>query len=304
MTIVQMTYFQAVCRYLSFARAAEVLHISQPAMSKAMKNLEEEVGVPLFVRDKNALAITDEGHTLLSECELVLKQYSHMENIITDLGLSRKFVRIGMSTLSGNQVFPRILREYAKRYPDITIYPVEESTPTQFEMLDAGNLDLIVTVKNPKEYQGGPEEFEKIYGHISTIYSQQCYCVCKDHPLAGHSYVTLEEISHYPLVMLTDRFSQPRRLRKLFEDAGLTMNVLHYTSQMYTLEHFIVQGAAAGFLPEDEAKNNPNIVCIPYPGANRHPIEIFWRKDRFLFESARNFLQLVRELYPQDGRQA
>ena len=69
MTIVQMQYFQAVCRYENFTRAAEELHISQPAMSAAMKDLEKECGVPLFVRDKNSLRVTDEGKILLEEAE-------------------------------------------------------------------------------------------------------------------------------------------------------------------------------------------------------------------------------------------
>ncbi len=298
MTLVQMEYFQAVCRHMSFARAAQELHISQPAMSKAMKNLEEEVGVPLFIREKNALQITDEGHTLLSECELVLKRYDHMEEIISHLSLSRRFVRIGMSTLSGNQVFPTLVREYSRRYPDITIYPTEEATHTQFAMLDAGQLDLIITVRNPEEHPGGAEEFDSLYGHWPTIKSCQYYCVSRDHPLAGREHVTLEEISRYPLVMLTDKFSQPKRIRRMFEERGLTLNILHCTPQMYTVERFIIQGAAAGFLPQDVVATNPNIVGIPYDDSRKHPISIFWRRDHFLYEPVRSFLALAREMYP------
>ena len=60
-----MQYFQAVCRYENFTRAAEELHISQPAMSAAMKDLEKECGVPLFVRDKNSLRVTAVSYTHL-----------------------------------------------------------------------------------------------------------------------------------------------------------------------------------------------------------------------------------------------
>ena len=299
MTLVQMEYFQAVCRHLSFAGAAQELHISQPAISKSMKSLEDEVGVPLFIRDKNSLSITDEGHTLLSECASVLGRYNHMEEIISNLSLSRNFIRIGISTLSGNQVFPLLMREYSKRYPDITVYPTEESTPTQFSLLDAGNVDLIITVRNPADHPGGSEEFERLYGSWPTINSCQYYCVSRDHPLAGHDHVSLEEISRYPVVMLTDRFSQPRRIRKLFEEQGLSLKVLHYTPQMYTVERFVIQGAAGGFLPQDVIATNPNIIGIPYDGTQTHSVRIFWRKDHFLYTAARNFLELAREIYPK-----
>lgn len=297
MTLIQMQYFQAVCRFENFTRAAEELHISQPAMSAAMKDLERECGVPLFIRDKNSLRITDEGQILLEEVSLVLNQYEHLNHIVKDLELSRKYIRIGLSTLSGNQVYPELLQEYSRRCPDIQVISVEESTKRQFEMLDSGLLDVIITIKRLHE----PEEwkqFNGIYGHWPMKETSLVFCVGKENPLAGEEYVTMEQISKVPLILLKDNFSQTARIKSQFEHRGLDYQVMHYTNQMYTIERFAEKNIAAGFLPEPVASGNPDIVGIPYEDMEPCMIEVFWKKGRFLFSAARQFLEMVREMYP------
>ena len=85
MTLTQLQYFQAVCRYENFTKAAEALHISQPAMSAAMKDLERECGVPLCIRNKNSLKVTEEGQVLLDEANLVLGQYGCLDHVVRNL---------------------------------------------------------------------------------------------------------------------------------------------------------------------------------------------------------------------------
>ena len=298
MTLIQLQYFQAVCKFENFTRAAEALHISQPAMSAAMKDMERECGVSLFKRDKNSLKITDEGQILLEEANLVLGQYGHLEHVVKDLSLSRNYIRVGLSTLSGNQVYPRILQVYRKKYPDVQISSVEESTTRQFEMLDQGTLDLIITIKHYED-PGEQREFDKVYGHWPMVRSCQYLCVGKDGPLANESFVTLEQIAGEPMVMLKDNFSQSRGIRKQFRDRGLECNVIHYTNQMYTVERFVEQNIAVGFLPRDVAEGNPKIVGIPYEGTREKVIELFWRKDRFLFSATKNFIRTAKEVFPE-----
>lgn len=296
MTLIQLQYFQAVCKYENFTRAAMALHISQPAMSAAMKDLERECEVPLFKRDKNALKITDEGQILLDEANLVLGQYEHLNHIVKDLSLARKYIRIGLSTLSGNQVYPEILQEYRKRCPDVQVFSVEESTAKQFEMLDSGLLDVIITIKGVED-PVQQKQFDSTYGHWPMIRTNLVFCVGKDHPLAQEKYVSLEQISEVPLILLKDNFSQTSRIKRQFERRGLPYHVMHYTNQMYTIERFIEKNIAAGFLPESVALGNPGIVGIPYDGTESRVIEIFWRKDRFLFSATKKFIQMAKELY-------
>ncbi len=145
MTLTQMQYFDAVCRHESYTKTAQELLVSQPAISQSMRELEAECGTPLFARQGNTLTITQQGKLLQEEVKQVLEQIQHLHHVIHDLGMTRNFVRIGLSTIFGNTVFPRLRREFHRRYPDIETISYENVTPTLFEMLDTEKGDLLIT---------------------------------------------------------------------------------------------------------------------------------------------------------------
>ena len=297
MTIIQIQYFLTVCKYENFTRAAEKFHISQPAMSGAIKEIEKEYGCTLFKRDKNSLKITEEGKVLRDEAKLVLKQYERMENIAAKFSLQRKYIKISFSTFSGNQAYPDLLKTFLDQYPDIEVFSVEDSTDRQFELLDKELTDLAITLR----FFSDPcqrAQFDKIYNHYPLKKSRQCFCVHVNHPLAKESFVTMEQIAKENLIMLRDSFNQTAGIKKRFKQLKLDIKVIHYTSQMYTIERFIEKNVAVGFLPEEVARQNPNIVPIPYEGSEMRAIEIFWRKDHYLYKAVRDFIRTAKELYP------
>lgn len=297
MTLIQMQYFQAVCRYENFTKASERLHVSQPAISAAMKDLERECGVPLFVRDKNSLRITDEGQVLLEEVRLILEQYERLNHIVTDLSLSRKYIRVGLSTLSGNQVYPEILKQYREQYPDIQVMSIEESTKRQFELLDRGLLDVVITIRR-REDLADEKRFNAEYGHWPMKQTDQVFCVGKENPLAAKGHVTFEEIAGEPLVLLKDNFNQSQKIRKMLEERGLPYCVMHETNQMYTVERFVEKNIAAGFLPREVAEQNDRIAGLSYDYGTDSVIELFWKKNQHLFRATKQFIESVKELYP------
>lgn len=297
MTIVQMLYFQAVCKFENFTKAAENQHISQPAMSAAMHDLEMECGVPLFRKSRNSLTITDEGWMLLTEIEENLRQYDHLMHVVKNLSLSRKYVRLGFSTFLGNLEYPRILAEFSRRHQDTQIISVEKPTGTLFDMLNAGKLDVVLAGRTFDDLQV-QAAFDSAY-HIYPVVSEQfVFSIHRSHPLASRVRITPEEIATVPLVMLEDKYTQTQILRSFLENAGVAYHILHQTDQMYTIARFVEQGVAGGFLPASIADNHVNIVGIPF-WERQEQLKIFWKKDQFLFSSTKSFISLVKELYPK-----
>lgn len=294
MTLVQMYYFQAVCRYENFTKAANALHMSQPALSATMKDLEKECGVPLFLKDKNTLHITEEGHILEEEINLLLKRYEQLDYVKKELLLKRNYLRIGLSTLSGNQVYPMLKYRFSQKYPDIEVISTESFTQKLFESLDIGQLDLVITI-----HRLDTAELQSQYNHWLLAETTQVLCVGKNTPLSEKNYVSLEEISKVPLILLNDDFGQTKRIKSMFEDNGLSYKVMHYTSQMYSVERFVEQGVAVGFLPKVVVDKNPDIVGIPYEGTVTHAIELFWKKNVFHYPAVRAFIETAKELYPK-----
>ena len=221
-----------------------------------------------------------------------------MNEIVRDLALTRNYMRVGLSTLSGNQVYPEILLEYQKRRPGVQVMSVEESTPRQCEMLDAGLLDVIITIKR-FDREEEQKKFEKVYHHWPMKQTRMCFCVGRENFLAGETFVTPEQMVTQPLVLLKENFSQTTRIKQMFRESGLDYHVLHYTNQMYTVERFVEKNVAAGFLPESVSQSNPKIVGIPYREGSRAYIELFWRKDQFLFPVVKDFIRVAKELYPK-----
>ena len=92
MTIVQMHYFNVACQYMNLTRAAEKLHISQPALSAVIKQVEEECGVQLFRHRANSITITDEGIVLQQEIQPILDRYQHLKRLLSAGKLDRNYV--------------------------------------------------------------------------------------------------------------------------------------------------------------------------------------------------------------------
>ncbi len=301
MTLNQMQYFQMMCKYENYTKAAAELYISQPALSQAMRELEAECGLPLIVRKGNHLAITEAGRVLQAEIDTVLRQMGQLQESIHQMGLTRNYVRVGLSTFSGNTVFPSICHQYHCLYPDITIRCTEDSTPNLFQLLDSGQVDLILTA--PQSYSSW-ENLEKSYDFHRVKISGLNFCVHKDHPLAARDCISIEEILDEPLVMLNERYAATKNLLGIFARHGGTPNVILYTTQMYTIERFVEQNAAAGFLPQEIAENNPGIVGLRCDDTPERVVTLIWKKGKVLYPSIKKFITTARRLFPEPGNSA
>lgn len=300
MTLTQMQYFFTVCQYENYTRAAERLYVSQPAVSQAIRELETECGTPLFYRRGNSLVTTPEGRTLYEEVSIVLRQMDRLGHVVKDLSLQRSFLRVGLSTFSGNAVFPSICRRFSVQHPEIELQTCEDTTRTLLYQLDEGQLDFALTTPNTELSRA---QLESKYYFYPLKSLPMMFAVHREHPLAAQGRVSWEEIAAQPLVMLTDRFAPTRRIKKLFAEQGLHLHVIHYTTQMYTVERFVEQGAACGFLPGAVMEHNKDIAGLSYPVLPRgYSLMLIWKKQGQ--QASRRVMDYliaaVRELYPLD----
>lgn len=96
MNINQLKYFHAICKYKTVSSAAEALFVSQPTLSNALKELEEEFGTVLFKRTYRSMTLTPEGEIFFSMSKDLLNQADHIEHIMHDIGKGRKILRLGV----------------------------------------------------------------------------------------------------------------------------------------------------------------------------------------------------------------
>ena len=297
MTLIQMLYFNTVCEYMSLTKAAEKLRISQPALSSAIRLVEEECGVELFKHRANSISITDEGLVLRQEIQPILERYSHLENLLANKKLDRNYVQIGLSPFRGNTVLPDISAAFQQKYPSAQLMITEGGTSYLYENLDLNKFDLILTAKKP----GFSEEdwaHSTLYSYLKLKDVRMVFAVNTGNPSTAFETVSWQQVVQERLILLDSTYSQKDTINRLLSQNGYQMpdNVI-YTNQVHTIIRFVEKNVACGFLPLETVNENPKIRGLYLPDSEVQPIYLVWRKDRHLFHAAKHFVETARELY-------
>lgn len=185
-------YFTAVAEELHFRRAAERLGIAQPALSRAIRYLEEELEVTLFNRTNRSVQITEAGKTFLKGCRGVMNAVEHtVENTRRVHQGQEGTLRIGYTDMAIAGLLPRRLKDFQTLQPGIVLKPHHDVTTTQLHKLDDGELDI--------GFVTGP--ISRLDYSQCLIQSENFVCVLYEHhPLAKRSSIRLEELAHEDFV--------------------------------------------------------------------------------------------------------
>lgn len=287
MTLLQLQYFIAVCKHQSFTKAAQELSISQPGISVAMKELEAECGFPLFERRPNSIALTGQGRSFLREAEHMMGAYMQLQRNAKLIAGGKTVLRIGMATMGAGLVFPKLRKGFYSAHPEIRFEVVEDSTESLYQKVEAGELDFAfcVSIALPDE---------DCYRYVMVGKSRLLFCVHREDPLANLPVSSLADLQHTSFIMLSDRYSQTKYLKRLFQEVGYTPDVLQYTSQVFTVLQHIRENAAAGFLSEDIAQHERDIVSFALREVVPASITVIWKKDMKTFPAMDAFIQYIR----------
>ena len=144
MKLTQMRYFSAVCHLGTVTRAAERLHISQPAVTAAVQALENELGVLLLSRGGRSLVPTPDGEAFLQRCDAILAEMDSLTAAFQARSGLRHDLTVGMPPMTAYFLFPKIFAEFTGGHPEIRIRPTEVGSDTAREMVRSGELDLAI----------------------------------------------------------------------------------------------------------------------------------------------------------------
>src|SRR5258708_2570232 len=139
----QLRYFRALAERLHCGRAAEALHISQPPLSRAIRALEERLGVPLFARTRRRVELTPQGARLLEEARRVTGQLERTVHELRAMSVGAQArLRIGFVSLADYGVLPGLLKAYKSAQPEVRLAPRAMPSPAPSAALAAGELDF------------------------------------------------------------------------------------------------------------------------------------------------------------------
>lgn len=187
--------FYVVANYSNITKASEELNISQPAISKSIKNLEEQLGGPLFVRTKKGVVLTEEGKEFYTYIKSAIEYINNAENKFTDLiNLETGLIKIGINTTLTKEFLLPYLEEFHKLYPKINIEIQTNITSKLIEKLKNGLLDIVFL----NIYQNNYNNDIKI---IKCKKLYDCFIVGENYKHLANKVLSLSELNNYPLIL-------------------------------------------------------------------------------------------------------
>ena len=222
MKLSQLKYFQVVCKHNNLTRAAEELHISQPGLTHVIRELEQEFGLTLFLRQNKGLVLTEEGRKFLEEANLLLQQSDYFVSRMKFLGQSNQIIRMGLPPASATLFFPSIMHMLHRQSPQIKIDVVEIGSLTNQQKILDGELDAALISTNTP--------VSAAFGCYLLAQTRICLYVAADHPFAEREQISLREVCSIPLVMPTEESFLTTNTLKTCAQNKLTPDIMLHTN--------------------------------------------------------------------------
>lgn len=256
-------YVLAVYREGSFTKAAEKLYISQPCLSTAIKQLEKEIGAPLFERTAPGVIPTELGLEYIRIAEQITElEDSFAAQITTRDSLSKGILRVGGSNYVSSYILPRVVDAFTKLYPNVTVSLTEKSSTELMEMLQAGELDLIADsfdtepdgcilhpISKEKILLAVPSTFE-CNKNVSHPGISPLSIFDEKYPCSELEEVSAEHFKSERFIMLKSGHSMYVHAMNVFRRAGFTPNVSMYLDQLSTTYFLASQGNGCCFVTD------------------------------------------------------
>ena len=287
--IKDMRAFFAIVEEGNISHAAQRLGIAQPALSRQMKHLEENLNVKLFERGSRRIRLTEAGALLYGRVENILGMVDGTVRDIKEIGNGSKgIIRIGTITTSGAMILPDLISEYHKIYPDVTFEIWEAEGARIIELLDSRLIEIAIT----------RTQVDNLAYELLVLPNEPLVMVMNANNICGKKSdkIKLEELKDQPLII-------PLRWKSNFIAA---CQKLDFEPNIICVSDSIVQDLLM-------VKNNLGVAMIPFSGKRllsdgdliykridpeitTHTV-LAWRKNQTLSTACRNFIELFKKLF-------
>jgi DNA-binding transcriptional LysR family regulator len=278
-----LSAFIAVADGQSFTRAAEALHLSQPAVSKRITALEDQVGRRLFDRVGRSISLTDAGHTLLPYARKTLEHIEDGRRALSQLeGQVSGRLSIGTSHHIGLHRLPPVLGAFTRDYPEVDLDIHFMDSEVACDAVRAGTLELgIVTLPTQP----------LTHLHTRCIWPDPLTVVCApDHPLARSESLTFSTLAAHPAVLPDVATYTHRIITEALSAHGVAPRVRLATNYLETLKMLVSIGLGWSVLPD--AMIDDGLLRLQVPGLAMHrQLGVVWHERRTLSGAARALMR-------------
>jgi DNA-binding transcriptional LysR family regulator len=298
-TLRQLRYFVAVAEHGSVSQAAQVLSISQSAVTEALKQLEADLGVLLFDRHPRGLSPTQNGHQFLRHATGILASVQGARRAFEARTPPAGRLALGVTSLMAGYVLSDLLAKYRRANPSVEVTATEDTSDYLEHLLIGGELDAAVMVITPSR------DRMALMTEILDVSPYRLW-LPMGHPLAAQESIALEEVARQPLIllMLDEIEAETARLLSVF---GERPRIAFRTRSVEAVRSLVATGAGVALLPDlvyrpwslegDRIESRDVSGTLPVV-----QVGVVWRRGLALSPAARDFIALAQAHHGQRGR--
>ncbi|MCA9041400.1 MAG: LysR family transcriptional regulator [Planctomycetaceae bacterium] len=235
----QLRYFLKVAERGSFTRASEELLISQPALSRSIQKLEDELGQPVFERKTRSVSLTEAGTLLQARAQQILQIIDDTKAEISDDGQSGR-IRLGVIPTIAPYFLPDFLQQFASDYPSAQLIVQEETTEKLLKSCTQGEIDIgILALPVPAKYL-----------EIEELFEEELFLVLPPgHPLTQKKNIKLTDVEPYPFVLLDEAHCLSDNIMSFCRQKSMQPVALERTSQLATVQELVALKHGVSMVP-------------------------------------------------------
>lgn len=238
----QLTYFHTVAKLEHMTKAAVILNISQPALSKAISQLEGEIGVPLFERVGRSIRLNRYGKLFLERTLSVTQIMDHAKQEIRDLiSPNSGTVSVGFTHSIGTQLIAKVVKGFHEKYPHMHFEFIQRSSLQLLNDLDSGFCDICLIPYTESEFNIEWLELWREEVHV---------VVPLNHHLAHKTSISLKEIAQESMVTIKGGNSLRQIQHQLFSAIGIAPKIVFEGEEFHTVASFVEAGFGVALLPD------------------------------------------------------
>lgn len=291
MELQQLEYFKVVAELQHMTHAAEQLNISQPALSKSIANIEQEIGVPLFDRQGRSIYLNRYGQLFLDSVNNILQEYERAKQEINGLvrpGFGE--VSLGFIHTLGLEVVPDLMAHIHEVYPNMKFNLTQAASYSLLKSLEEGQIDFCLS----QRFHSNTIEVEWI-----ELWSEELFVIVpKSHKFAGRESIELVEIEHENFIAIKKRNMLRKTMDYFFEQAGIRPNIMFEGEEIHTVAGFVSAGLGVSLIPNVRGLNDHNVckIRVSNPTCVRK-IGLSWASGRYLSPAAVQFKNYLIEYF-------
>lgn len=289
MELRQLEYLVAVAEEANFTRAAERIHVAQPAVSAQIQRLERELGQQLLDRTRRTVRLTAAGQAVLPYARAALTAVDNMQVAVDELtGLVRGTVTIGTVT-SHNVDIPTLLADFHADHPDVEITLGTAASDDLVDHVRTGRLDVAIASVGPDEVPTGLE--------VEVVTDEAIVAaVWRGDPLAGRKTIRVAELRDRPLIALPVGAGIRHRFDRVCAEAGVTPRIAFEASTPVALADLAERGLGVAIVPASVPRGRAGLHALAFVPQLRGRLVLAWRAAGPISPAARVLIDQARRL--------